>query len=106
MDEHLFERIADDEMRYLERELCRLDPDELEVELAHDVLKLTLADGAEIVINSHRAAGQIWMAALRRAWHFTPVEGTDGWRWRTGEDELRSTLRQLLAARLGHTIDL
>ena len=35
-------------------------------------LRLDLRDGTKIVINSHRAARQIWMAADRTAWHFDP----------------------------------
>jgi CyaY protein len=69
------------------------------------VLRLDLRDGTRIVINSHRAARQIWMAAVATAWHFDPV---DGGTWRapkTGE-ELRPTLARVLRERIGLSLAL
>src|SRR5439155_18201485 len=97
IDEAKFDKIADTELVELERILGDFDPDELEVELSAGVLTLTFADGQKIVVNSHRAAGQIWMAGFRTAWHFSPREEANGrWSWQivkeTGTEELRSTL--------------
>jgi CyaY protein len=104
MEDH-FDRIADAELRHLEKTLGELDPDELEVELSQGVLTLTLADEQKVVINSHHAAGEIWMAAFRQAWHFAPHEEEGGRvAWRTAKDELRSTLARVLAERLGHAV--
>ncbi len=105
MQDH-FDTIADAELRYLEGKLGELDPDELDVELSQGVLTLTLADESEIVINSHHAAGEIWMAAFRQAWHFAPHEAGAEVTWRTSKDELRSTLSKLLSDKLGKPIDL
>ncbi|HZS42411.1 MAG TPA: iron donor protein CyaY [Polyangia bacterium] len=99
-----FDLIADAELRHLEKALGDLDPDELEVELSQGVLTLTLADGQRVVINSHHAAGEIWMAAFRQAWHFGPKEEAGQVSWRTSKDELRSTLARLLTERLGREI--
>jgi len=67
--------------------------------------RLDLRDGTRIVINSHRAARQIWMAAVSTAWHFDPA-GEGVWRAsRTGE-ELRPTLSRLLHERIGLTVSL
>lgn len=107
MDEAKFDKLADAELRHLERALGECDPDELEVDLASGVLTITLADGAKIVINSHRAAGQIWMAGFRTAWHFSPTEPKDAsgrWEWRTQAEELRSALARVLAEKVGHPI--
>ncbi|HVK73259.1 MAG TPA: iron donor protein CyaY [Kofleriaceae bacterium] len=105
MDETTFDAVAHDEMAYLEERLGELDPDEVEVSSSAGVLRLDLRDGTKIVINSHRAARQIWMAAVATAWHFDPVgEG----RWlasRTGE-ELRPTVSRLLRERIGIEITL
>ena len=106
MDEGLFDKIAERELKHLEKALGDLDPDEVEVDFSLDVLTLTLADGSKIVINSHRAARQIWMAAFRRAWHFTPAEESGVWTWRTQKEELRQTLAGLLLERTGHAIKL
>src|SRR3569833_2877651 len=100
MDEACFDRIAREELRRLEDAFADVDPDEVEVAVSDGVLRLDLRDGTKIVINSHRAAGQIWMAAIATAWHFDP---TDGGTWvapKTGE-ELRTTLQGLLRARIG-----
>jgi CyaY protein len=99
-----FDQIADAELRHLEKMLGDLDPDELEVELSQGVLTLSLADGQRVVINSHHAAGEIWMAAFRQAWHFAPHEESGRVEWRTTKDELRSTLARLLSERLGREI--
>ena len=100
MDETTFDSVAHEEMAYLEERLGDLDPDDVEVTTSAGVLRLDLRDGTKIVINSHRAARQIWMAAVSTAWHFDPVgEG----RWlatRTGE-ELRPTIARLLRERIG-----
>src|SRR6476660_7668993 len=105
MDEASFDRAARDELRHLEDAFSDIDPDEVDVSTSDGVLRLDLRDGTKIVINSHRAARQIWMAAVATAWHFDPA--TDGaWRAsRTGE-ELRPTLARLLHERIGLTVSL
>jgi CyaY protein len=104
MDEPLFDRIAAEELKHLEKLLGDMDPDELEVDFALDVLTLTLAGNEKIVINSHRAARQIWMAAFRKAWHFTPHEEAGRWSWRTEKEELHQALRGLLRQKLGKDV--
>src|SRR3954466_7599978 len=84
------DKIADAELRHLEKSLGEIDPDELDVELSQGVLTGTFSDGQKLIINSHHAAGQIWMAAFRTAWHFSPKEEGGRVEWRTVKDELRS----------------
>jgi CyaY protein len=105
MDDASFDRVARDELHALETAFTDIDPDEVEVSSSEGVLRLDLRDGTRIVINSHRAARQIWMAAVATAWHFDP--GGEGvWRApRTGE-ELRPTLARLLRERIGLTMSL
>jgi CyaY protein len=102
LSEAEFDRAADDELHALER----MDPDEVDVELSSGVLTLTLGDGQKVIVNSHRAARQIWMAAFRNAWHFTPQPGGEGLRWTTEKDELRATLSRVLAERLGRSVQI
>ena len=105
MDEASFDRVARDELHQLENAFSDIDPDEVEVSSSEGVLRLDLRDGTRIVINSHRAARQIWMAAVSTAWHFDPA-GAGVWRAsRTGE-ELRPTLARLLHERIGLTMSL
>ena len=106
MDEADFDRVSRDELHAIEDAFADVDPDDVEVSTSDGVLRLDLRDGTRVVINSHRAARQIWMAAVATAWHFDPVD--DGRTWRapkTGE-ELRPTLARLLAERVGVTIAL
>jgi iron-sulfur cluster assembly protein CyaY len=105
MDEASFDRVARDELHQLEDAFADIDPDQVEVSTSDGVLRLDLRDGTRIVINSHRAARQIWMAAVSTAWHFDPT-GQGGWRAsRTGE-ELRPTLARVLHERIGLTVSL
>lgn len=94
-----FDRIARDELRFIEDALSDVDPDECEVSSSDGVLKLDLRDGTRIVVNSHRAARQIWMAAVASAWHFDPVGDT--WRSAKSGEELRPTLARILRERIG-----
>jgi len=78
--------------------------EQVDCELASDILSIEFEDGAKFVVNSHRAARQIWMAAGTTAWHFDPVQGT----WiasKTGE-ELWSVLAAQLSTKLGRPIEL
>ena len=100
MDEATFDRLAREELHSLEEAFADVDPDDVEVSVSDGVLRLDLRDGTKIVINSHRAARQIWMAAVATAWHFDPT--ADG-HWRAGktDEELRATLRRLLREHVG-----
>jgi CyaY protein len=100
MDEASFDQVARDELHRIEDALSEIDPDDVEVSTSDGVLRLDLRDGTRIVINSHRAARQIWMAAIASAWHFDPQsDGT----WRAGRtgDELHATLSRLVKERIG-----
>src|SRR5215467_6896535 len=100
MDDASFDRTARDELHELETAFTDIDPDEVEVTSSEGVLRLDLRDGTRIVINSHRAARQIWMAAIATAWHFDP--GGDGtWHAAKSGEELRATLRRVVQERIG-----
>ena len=100
MDEASFDKAARDELNAIEDALADVDPDDVDVSTSDGVLRLDLKDGTKIVINSHRAARQIWMAAIASAWHFDPSD--DGsWRAARTGDELRSTLARLVRERIG-----
>jgi CyaY protein len=105
MDEADFERLASDELHKLEDSLADIDPDDVEVNSSDGVLRLDLRDGTRIVINSHRAARQIWMAAIASAWHFDPA-GEGIWRASKTGEELRPTLSRLVRERIGLELSL
>jgi CyaY protein len=105
MDEASFDRVARDELHELENAFAGIDPDDVEVTTSDGVLRLDLRDGTKIVINSHRAARQIWMAAVASAWHFDPA-GDGSWRAAKTGEELRPTLVRLLHDRIGVAVPL
>lgn len=94
MDEARFDLFAD---KTLQTILAALDTLDIEAELELGVLKISFEDGPDYVVNSHRAARQIWMAAVATAWHFDP--GPDGWIAAKTGDELRATVKRLLRER-------
>jgi CyaY protein len=101
MDEASFDKQARDELRHIEDAFAEVDPDLVEVSTSDGVLRLDLRDGTRIVINSHRAARQIWMAAVASAWHFDPPDAAPSWRAAKTGDELRATVARLVRERIG-----
>jgi CyaY protein len=104
LSEREFERIADEALRKIEGALGEVD--QIEMDLSMGVLTIEFSDGNKYIINSHRAARQIWMAAERNAWHFD-YHKDDG-RWTSAKDgaELWSTVEGVLSRRLGTSISL
>jgi CyaY protein len=106
MDESTFDKIGRAELGDIEDRLADLDPDEVELTSSDGMLTLALRGGTKVVINTHRAARQIWMAAGSSAWHFDPpAPGAEGWRTSDGR-ELRTTLADVLFERVGITVAL
>jgi CyaY protein len=106
MDEARFDQVARDELHSLEDAFADVDPDDVEVSVSDGVLRLDLRDGTRIVINSHRAARQIWMAAVSTAWHFDPVGEGGAWRAPKTGEELRPTLAKLVHEHVGVAVAL
>ncbi len=104
-DESKFDEDARAELRWIEDQLAEIDPDEVEVGTSDGILRLDLRDGTKVVINSHRAAKQIWMAAVSTAWHF---DRHDDGRWRASRtgDELRATVARVVRERIGLALPL
>ena len=100
MDEDTFDRASREELGAIENAFADIDPDDVEVSTSDGVLRLDLRDGTKIVINSHRAARQIWMAAVASAWHFDPTNNGTWIAAKSGE-ELRTTLSRLVRERIG-----
>ncbi|MCC6647421.1 MAG: iron donor protein CyaY [Polyangiaceae bacterium] len=105
-DDAGFDLLADRTLTSLVAALDREDG--VEAELSMGVLTISFdAGGAAFVVNSHRAAGQIWLAADRAAWHFDPVDG--GARWvatKPPREELHAALSAALSRRLGRAVEL
>jgi CyaY protein len=78
----------------------------VEAELASDILTIEFSDGTRYVLNSHRAARQIWLSAERSAWHFDYAPSSQSWVAAKNGDEMWSTLTRLLSAKLGTAVKL
>ena len=101
-----YEARAVPELKRLLVALDGLDSEGIEAELESDILTIELFDETRYVINSHRAARQIWMAAERTAWHFDWVADRGRWVASKTGDELWATVEQVLGARLGRRVQL
>lgn len=101
-----YEAAAAPELQQLIARLDLLSSAAVEAELASDILTIEFSDGARYVLNSHRAARQIWLSAERSAWHFDYLEEPKSWVAAKTGDELWSTLNRLLSAKLGEPISL
>jgi CyaY protein len=105
MDSNDFDRIAEQTLKQILQAVDEVD--ELEAELSQGVLTLSFSTGTPYIINSHRAAGQIWMAAERTAWHFTP--SPEGLQWLSDKpphEELWQVLAQALSSKLQRSVTL
>lgn len=98
-----FEKRAHATLAKLLGRIDELDLD-LEAEFAMGILTIEFPDGAKYVVNSHRAARQIWMAADRAAWHFDE-KGAEWVAAKTGE-ELHATVAGAIGKKLGRAISL
>ena len=105
MEESHFDELGRQELAELEDALEDVDPDDVEASSSDGVLTLELRDGVKIVVNTHRAARQIWMAGIASAWKFDFVETDRCWRTAGGE-ELRDTVRRVIKERLGLEVSL
>ena len=101
-----YDALAAPELQRLIASLDALTDDSVEAELASDILTIEFSDGTRYVLNSHRAARQIWLSAERSAWHFDYVLGSKTWVAAKSGDELWSTLARLLSAKLGTAVTL
>ena len=96
MDETEFEALAEAALKRIEAALEQGGTD-ADFELKEGgILEVELADGAKLIVNKHRAAREIWVAARSGGFHFR----WDGALWRdtrSGE-ELFAALDRLLKA--------
>lgn len=104
LSEREFDDLADRTLKDLLDALADLEDESLDADLESGVLTLRFDDGTRYVLNSHRAARQIWMAADASAWHFD----WDGREWIStkSKDELWSLVEHRTSARLGRTVKL
>jgi CyaY protein len=106
LSEEDYDALAFPELGALVRALDAFEHPDVEAELASDILTIEFTDGTRYVVNSHRAARQIWMAAERNAWHFDWVPQKKQWIAEKSGDELWSTVSRVIGKRLGTPVSL
>ncbi len=106
LSESEYDALAAPELQHLVTRLDALPQDSVEAELASDILTIEFDDGARYVVNSHRAARQIWLSAERSAWHFDYLPSRQAWVAAKSGDELWATLARLLSSKLGEPVAL
>ena len=106
MDRETFVKVASVALERIEEVLADLEHADLDVDLAGDVLTLEFSDGAVFIINAHSAAGQVWMAADRTAWHFDYQPAEEQWVATKTNDELMATVAGKVGSKLGVEIKL
>jgi CyaY protein len=106
MERAQFVKLSGRALEQIEEGLAALEHEDLDVDLGGDVLTLAFADGTKFIINAHSAAGQIWMAANRNAWHFDWMPEQDRWIARKTNDELMSTVSREVGEKLGTDVAL
>ncbi len=105
LSESDYDSVAHPELQALIAGLDAIESNEVEAELASDILTIEFSDGTRYVLNSHRAARQIWLSAERAAWHFDFSPEKVWVAAKTG-DELWATVTRLVSKKLGHAVTL
>lgn len=107
MSEQAFHQAAEATLDAIESGLERLvDTADLEMDIERqgNVITLVFEDESRIVVNSHGAAREIWVAARSGGFHYRQIDG----RWVDGRsgDELFAALSRLVSAQSGVPVRL
>jgi CyaY protein len=91
-------------MESLMRRIDELDHEGFDADAADGKIVLECENGDHLILSRQSATAQIWLAEPSGGWHFD----WDGTHWMCDKRgiELLQTLEDLLAARIGETIDL
>lgn len=106
LTEKHFEVAADAALHALLRALEDALDETVEIDLQSGILTLEFKDGTKYVINSHRAARQIWMAAERQAWHFDYRTADQTWVTPGKGEELWATIEGVVTRKVGRPLKL
>lgn len=78
---------------------------DLEVTRSGNVIELEFADRSKMVINSHEAAGEVWVASKRGGFHFRP-QGGGQWQDTRSDKDLLTLLTEEISFHAGQPISL
>ena len=111
MNERVYQHLADDVFRRIARAFDQLDPDQVDCEVAGDVVTLVFSGGPSgrdlrCILNTQRPTRQIWLAAGAHAWHFSYDLPNEVWVDDKGRGELFSVLAALVREHAGVELPL
>jgi iron donor protein CyaY len=95
VDESAYERLAAAAWKQVLDAFEAVDPEDADVDVAGDVIRIELRGGARLVLNTQRPAQQLWLAGGQSAWHFSYDEGDGRWLDDRGRGELFEILAGL-----------
>ena len=102
--DHEFSTRADRFMSEVLEALDRIDPDDVDSQLAMGVLTMEFADGSKCIMNRQSAARQIWLAHGATAWHFEFDAERGSWIDTKGRGDLGEILAITLGEKLGRKL--
>lgn len=104
IDELTFDVEADRVLQALEVSLNEVDG--IEADLESGILTIEFEDGARFVLNSHRAARQIWLAAGAQAWHFDIDLAKSSWSSAKTGEEIWACIEEQVSKKLARSVEL
>jgi frataxin len=108
MDDSEFALVADRTLARLAQNLeAALEADDPDIDLAHGILTVELADGRTFIANKHQPTRQIWLSSpVSGASHYAYDASTDAWRSTRGPQTLAAQFGADLAECVGHSVAL
>lgn len=80
LDETAFDELAAGIFKRLLSAIDRVDPDLLEADGSSDMVTIAAASGEKVVVNTQRAARQLWVAGRGEGVHFTYDAAAGQWK--------------------------
>lgn len=77
---------------------------DLEVSRQDNVIEVEFEDRSKLIVNSHQAAGEVWVAARAGGWHFRPSGPGGQWIDTRSGMALQQCLNEQLEAHAGHPL--
>jgi CyaY protein len=80
VDNATYEALVARAFRRLLAALDQVDPDLIDVESTGDMITITARSGEKCIVNTQRAAHQLWVAGLGQGVHFSHDAQADLWK--------------------------
>lgn len=106
LDPQEYQRRAEECLQKVARWLEDIDPDEVDYSTGDGKLQIEFPDGIKFVLNRQGAAGQMWFAAIDRAWHFDWNAAAQVWIDDKDGHDLYARVAEAVSKKLGHHVTL